>query len=152
MLVSASGSWNSRVSAGLMGERGVSKRVPLETALAAARANKYGRMLGRAADNRLEPECWPDVQPSFHFTKDQKFFAIGSCFAKNISKRLALDGYNVLSATGTQGERRNRYTPPAIWQELAWAEEIYHRDDTIRDEDILPLLIELSSGKWADLW
>lgn len=130
----------------------MSKRVPLETALARARANKYGRMVGRSAGNRLEPECWPHVEPDFHFTKDQKFFAIGSCFAKNISKRLALDGYNVLSATGTQGERRNRYTPPAIYQELAWAGEIYRRDDMVRDEDILPLLIELSPGKWADLW
>jgi len=130
----------------------VGKRIPLDQALETVRANKFGRMVGRGRDNRIEPECWPSVRPSFHFTKDQKFFAIGSCFAKNISKRLALDGYNVLGATGTEGERRNRYTPPAIFQEIAWAGEIYHRDDQVRDEDILPLLIELSPGKWADMW
>lgn len=109
-------------------------------------------MVGRGRDNRIEPECWPHVEPGFHFTKDQKFFAIGSCFAKNISKRLALDGYNVLGASGAQGQRRNRYTPPGIYQELAWAGEIYRRDDDPRDEDILPLLLELGPDRWADIW
>ena len=130
----------------------MSKRIPLDQALATARANEFGRMLNRSRDNRLEPECWPHVKPSFQFSKDQKFFAIGSCFAENIGKRLVLDGYNVLGATVKDGERRNRYTPPAIYQELAWASSIYHRDDKVRDEDVAPLLLEIGKDKWTDLW
>jgi tetratricopeptide (TPR) repeat protein len=130
----------------------VSKRVSLEVALANVRANKYGRMVGRERENRLEPECWPHVQASFQFTKDQKFFAIGSCFATNISRRLSLDGYNVHGDVVSEGNQRNRYTPPAIYQELAWAKAILDRDDTPTEDDIRPLLIEATPGRWSDLW
>ena len=109
-------------------------------------------MLGRSADNRVEPECWPHVEPGFRFTKDQCFFAIGSWFAKNISKRLHLDGYNVHGGVVTEGNRRNRYTPAAIYQELAWAKAIFDRDDDPREEDILPLLLELGPNRWTDIW
>lgn len=127
-------------------------RIPLDEALATAKANAFGRMLGRGADNRLEPECWPHVAPSFHFTKNQKFFAIGSCFAKNIRKRLAVDGYNVLGGVGAEDNRRNRYTPPAIFQELNWARQILERDDVVRDSDIEPLLLQLGPDRWTDIW
>lgn len=109
-------------------------------------------MTGRSTDNRLEPECWPNVEPGFHFTRDQVFFAIGSCFAKNIAKRLVLDGYTVHGGVVSEGNRRNRYTPPAIYQELAWAKRIFDRDDTPADEDILPLLLELGPNRWTDIW
>lgn len=129
------------------------KRIPLDTALATASANRYGRMVGRARDNRIEPECWPHVEPSFHFTKEQKFFATGSCFATNISRRLALDGYDVHGGMiAAEGNRRNRYTPPAIHQELAWAKAIFDRDDEPREEDIRPLLVEFGDGRWVDMW
>ncbi len=116
------------------------------------RTNKYGRMCGRGKDNRLEPECWPHVEPGFHFTKDQKFFAIGSCFAQNIAKRLVLDGYNVLGAADLEGDRRNRYTPPAIYQELAWAGRIYQRDGCVGEDDLTPMLMDDGKGQWTDLW
>jgi tetratricopeptide (TPR) repeat protein len=109
-------------------------------------------MVGRNADNRIEPECWPAINPSFHFTKDQKFFAIGSCFAENIARRLHLDGYNVHGATDGEGEPRRRYTPPAVAQEIAWAHRIHARDDEPTDADILPLLLEMAPGRWTDLW
>lgn len=130
----------------------MAKRVPLQEAMETAKRNRVGRMVGRGRDNRIEPECWPQVTPGFTFTKDQKFFAIGSCFATNISKHLALDGYNVHGFDASVGDRRNRYTPAAIYQELAWAGAIYHRDDQVGDEDVLPLLLELGPGKWTDLW
>ena len=128
------------------------KRVPLDQALETARSNPFKRMVGRGRDNRLEPECWPHVDPGFRFTKDQIFFAIGSCFAANISKRLILDGYNVHGGLVSEGNRRNRYTPAAIYQELAWAKAIFERDDCPREQDIEPLLIELGPGRWGDLW
>ncbi len=130
----------------------MSQRIPLADAFAAARSNRFGRMLGRSADNRVEPECWPHVEPGFDFSKDQLFFAIGSCFAKNISKRLVLDGYNVHGGVVAEGNRRNRYTPAAIYQELAWTKRIFDRDDTPGDEDILPLLLELGPNRWTDIW
>ncbi|MGN6155092.1 MAG: GSCFA domain-containing protein [Sphingomicrobium sp.] len=109
-------------------------------------------MVGRSADNRVEPECWPHIEPGFAFAKDQLFFAIGSCFAKNIAKRLVLDGYNVHGGVVVEGNRRNRYTPAAIYQELAWAKRIFDRDDMPRDEDVLPLLLELGPNRWTDIW
>ncbi|MGZ2412024.1 tetratricopeptide (TPR) repeat protein [Sphingomonas sp. F9_3S_D5_B_2] len=128
------------------------ERITLDQALATAKANGYGRMLGRGEDNRLEPECWPHVEPSFHFTKDQKFFAIGSCFAKNIRKRLALDGYNILGGVAGEENSRNRYTPPAIFQELEWVRGILNRDDIVRDSDVEPLLLQVGPDRWADIW
>ncbi|MDF8333045.1 GSCFA domain-containing protein [Novosphingobium cyanobacteriorum] len=126
--------------------------VPLDQALARARENRFGRMLGRGAENRVEPECWPHIAPSFRFDRSAKFFAIGSCFAANITRRLILDGYDMQTGGEPLELHHNRYTPPAIWQELAWAGAIFHRDDTPTDNDILPLLIELTPGRWADLW
>ena len=109
-------------------------------------------MVGRSGDNRVEPECWPHVEPSFTFTMDQLFFAIGSCFAKNISKRLVLGGYNVHGGVVAEGNRRNRYTPAAIYQELAWAKAIFDRDDAPNDADIRPLLLQLGPDRWTDIW
>lgn len=122
--------------------------VPLNKALADAKANTTGRVLGRDADNRIEPECWPVVKPGFEFTKDQKFFTIGSCFAGNIARRLEADGYNVHKTGG----QRTRYTPAAIFQEIAWAGEIRRRDGIVRREDVEPLLIESGPDRFSDLW
>lgn len=130
----------------------MNKGISVDAALSRARANNFGRMMGRGKDNRVEPECWPQISPSFQFAKDQTFFAIGSCFAQNITKHLALDGYNVHGSSVVEGNRRNRYTPAAIWQELAWASQIFHRDDTVRDEDITPLLLEIGPDRFVDIW
>ena len=102
------------------------RSVPLTEALAISRANKVGRMVGRAGDNRIEPECWPVVKPGFQFSKDHKFFTIGSCFAGNIGRRLKVDGYKVHGSEAMPGEQRNRYTPASIFQEIEWAGRIFH--------------------------
>ena len=128
-------------SAGLPG-------VSMKEALSTAKANDVARVLGRGEPNRIEPECWPVVKPGFEFSKDQKFFTIGSCFAGNIGQRLLVDGYNV----HTKGEQRTRYTPPAILQEIEWAGRIFHRDGVVTREDVEPLLIETAPGLFSDLW
>ncbi len=122
--------------------------VSLKEALANAKANGAARVLGRGEDNRIEPECWPVVKPTFEFSKDQTFFTIGSCFAGNIGKRLAADGYNVHK----KGESRTRYTPPSIFQEIEWASRIFQRDGLVTREDVEPLLIETAPGLFSDLW
>ncbi|WP_298190536.1 GSCFA domain-containing protein [Novosphingobium sp.] len=127
-------------------------KIPLDTALAQARANRFGRMLPRGQENRIEPECWPALRPSFGFTREQGFFVIGSCFAHNLGRRLIADGYRVLYGEVEDGLQRNRYTPAAIWQELDWANRIFCRDDQVGEADIMPLLLEVAPGRWADLW
>lgn len=122
--------------------------VPLMEALATAKANDAGRVLGRGEDNRIEPECWPVVNPTFQFSKDQTFFTIGSCFAGNIARRLEADGYNVHK----KGEQRTRYTPPSILQEIEWAERIFRRDGIVTAGDLEPLLIETATDRYSDLW
>lgn len=122
--------------------------VSLKEALATAKANDAARVLGRDEDNRMEPECWPVVRPSFQFSKDHKFFTIGSCFAGNIARRLEADGYNVHK----KGRRRTRYTPPSIVQEIEWAAKIFQRDGIVTGEDVEPLLIETAPDRYSDLW
>jgi Flp pilus assembly protein TadD len=127
-------------------------QISLDAALVRARTNRFGRMLGRGDDNRVEPECWPRINPSFRFTSDQSFFVIGSCFADNLAERLIRDGFKVLSGGAREDLAYTRYTPAAIWQELAWAHAIFQRNDTVTEADIAPLLLELSPGRWTDLW
>ncbi len=122
--------------------------VPMKEAFARAKSNSNGKMRRRGQDNRVEPECWPVVRPSFSFSKDQRFFTIGSCFAGNIGRRLELDGYNV----HMNGIRRNRYTPAAIFQEIDWAGRIFRRDGVVSESDLEPLLMETAPGRFSDLW
>jgi len=45
----------------------------------------------------------------------------------------------------------NKYTPPSIFQELKWAFDILHRDDTVRAGDVEPLLYRRQDGLCYDL-
>jgi tetratricopeptide (TPR) repeat protein len=45
----------------------------------------------------------------------------------------------------------NKYTPPSIFQELAWTKSIRDRDGIVTDEDIAPLLLNLGDGKVVDM-
>lgn len=46
------------------------------------------------ADNRLWPECWPVIRPSFALSRDEPIFTIGSCFARNIERHLSAKGFD----------------------------------------------------------
>jgi tetratricopeptide (TPR) repeat protein len=133
------------------------QKIPIKQAFATSRSNKFSRWPTRTPENRLEPECWPGLSPSFQFEKSAQFFTIGSCFARNIERHLHQEGFNV-AAYGALGEwdvggQRliNRYTPAAIYQELHWAWKIYQRDGKVTADDIMPFLIEQPNGKWFDM-
>src|SRR5437868_6574871 len=106
-------------------------------ATAISMRNSHAKWPVRHSDNRLEPECWPHLAPTFKFDKTTKMFAIGSCFARNIEGYLSRNGFNVPSAKivqnstlahGASAEILNKYTPPSIYQELAWTKQVLDRD------------------------
>lgn len=109
------------------------------------------------ARNRLHPDCQPTVQPKFNFNRSDNFFAIGSCFARNIEEYLHRLGINVISRSVSfppsellVGSRPNdlivKYTPPTIYQELMYAfggEGEYARQ--------FDYIVDLGDGKYVDL-
>ena len=119
------------------------------------------RWPNRKTANRLEPECWPALRPSFRFSRNDAIFAIGSCFARNIEAHLAMFGFNVPAVTFRKEHvgaaeilgpgSINRFTPPSIYQELSWTRAIMDRDDTVCMGDIEGFLYDLGDGKVVDL-
>jgi hypothetical protein len=73
----------------------------------------------------------PMGNQTFSAKKDSTFFAIGSCFARNVEERLEMAGANVTSrkinvgnlgdGSAREGGVFNKYTPVSILQELKWA-------------------------------
>lgn len=132
--------------------------VPMGQVLAKALKKSTAKARGRDEDNRLEPECWPMIRPTFQFSKSDQFFAIGSCFARNLENHLLDSGYqiggsDIFDRLGvSERQRWNRYTPATIYHDLAWAHDIFTRDDTPTEADIAPLLIEGKPGSWLDLY
>ncbi|TKW68798.1 MAG: hypothetical protein DI616_02055 [Paracoccus denitrificans] len=98
------------------------------------RENKYDRWRGNengARERILQKVCVPFGRQSFTASKENSFFTMGSCFARNVEERLALAGANVLSRDikmrdlgGTSGRYMgifNKYNPYSILQELQFA-------------------------------
>ncbi len=84
------------------------------------------------ASSRLEPEVWPEVTAKFRTPEKARVFTIGSCFARNIEDSLTALGYDLPTARFSVPREEypkasrpnsilNKYTPPAIWQEIAWS-------------------------------
>src|SRR5579862_4378929 len=108
----------------------------------------------RAAPNRLYPRCAPLHQPKFTFGANPSFFAIGSCFARNVEDYLARAGFPVITKDiafaddeAFRGSRSNdllvKYTPGSI---LAEVEEALGGG---ADKSDLRL-VETSGGLWHD--
>lgn len=136
------------------------KEAGFREALATSQGNAYAKWPARHSENRLEPECWPGLTPSFAIEPKAKIFAIGSCFARNVERYLFNAGYDVPTRRFLQqshensdisGEILNKYTPPSIWQELSWTRQILDRDGIVRPEDIEDFLLPLTNGKVIDL-
>lgn len=94
--------------------------------------------------------------PSFSFGKDDGLFLIGSCFASNMERYFAAQGYTI-NSTPPRGSVQpglgwlNKYTPASIHQEIAWARQILDRDDRFRSEDCDICFFDCEDGKVIDL-
>jgi len=104
--------------------------IGLEEAVLRTTSNSAARWPSRNATNRLEPECWPEIQPGFKLKRSSPIFTIGSCFARNVELHLAKLGFNVPAQTllaETPGLTRyrsellNKYTPASIYQDAGGA-------------------------------
>jgi hypothetical protein len=102
--------------------------------LAANRDNPHDRWEsgeGSAAARIATRVIVPVGRQSFTAAQGQTFFAIGSCFARNVEERLEQAGAQVTSrniavrdlgnASAREGGTFNKYTPLSILQELKWA-------------------------------
>lgn len=133
--------------------------IPFRDAL--RRQNDAAKWPDRTEANRLEPECWPVITPSFTVAPGATVFTMGSCFARNIELHLDRLGFDVPAITLTRhdpaverlfgAELFNKYTPVSIEQELLWARAILDRDDMVREEDVRPLLLDLGKDRFIDL-
>lgn len=100
--------------------------------------NKYRRWPNRKNPERLYPITSVEAKQSFTLSKDDSFFCIGSCFAREIEKTLNSMDYTVLSVIDTlplsskkvknpeqvrllKGGVSNKYNLPTILNELEWA-------------------------------
>lgn len=97
------------------------------------------------AGDRLKPEVWPEIQPTFQIAAGGKIFAIGSCFARNIEEHLSRLNYDVPTLEFSVPKEEsdapranailNKYTPAAIWQEVDWVARIFGRDGVMVEDD-----------------
>jgi hypothetical protein len=93
------------------------------------------------ASNRLGKTLFePNINPGFSFSKSEKTFALGSCFARGLEKSLHGDNVRVLSITNefdiypmareglTRSGYLNKYNTFSILQEIEWAFEGKNQD------------------------
>ena len=135
--------------------------IELEEAIERSARNRASRWPERGAKNRLEPECWPELNPRFDFASGARVFTIGSCFARNVELHLASLGFDIPTRKFLNENRRdgvpggdeilNKYTPPSIHQELAWTRRIRERDGIVSAADVEPMLLDLGDGKVVDM-
>lgn len=86
---------------------------------------------GRTPDGRLSAVADVKTTGAFNFNHSDKIFTAGSCFARNIERRLREAGFTTpmyddllherLAEHGLVGSFMNKYNMAAIRQEIAWA-------------------------------
>ncbi len=125
------------------------------------RANRASRWPdGRASEKRLDGAVQISLRPSFSFSKTDKIFTIGSCFAREIEKHMSALGFTLpaLSVTIPAEERNsetandilNKYSVHSMENEIRWAfgeplpaaEEFYLKagDNLWHDAQLVPNL------------
>jgi hypothetical protein len=130
--------------------------LPAAQAYEKAAQNKLRRYPSPNKDgDRLYPLASPMGNPSFQFEKTDTFYAIGSCFARNVEAALTNANLRVLSREfdlGKIGESLgeaynffNKYSVHSIYNELLWALE----RETFPGEEIIYPLRE--GKKYCDL-
>jgi len=135
--------------------------VELEDAIARTEHNRASRWPVRALPNRLEPECWPEINPRFHLHSGSQVFTVGSCFAQNVDGHLSALMLHTITrryiresvSPPSQSfyELIIKYSPVSIYQEFAWTKRIRDRDGIVTDLDIEPFLLEIGNGQYIDL-
>lgn len=129
--------------------------ISAKDAMRQGKQNPHDRWVGveGAARDRIAARIVvPHGRQSFTASPGNTFFAIGSCFARNVEERLALAGATVTSTQfdlldlGDTSARRtgifNKYTPLSILQELEWAAGIAQYPEAA--------LLPLSADMWYD--
>ena len=116
--------------------------IDLRSAIRTSKANQTSKWAG--VHDRILERCTPQVKEKFQVKPGSSVFTIGSCFARNMERHLSVLGYTIPMldfsvpkvewASVPQGIL-NKYTPPAIYQELAWVASILKRDGVVRKED-----------------
>lgn len=119
-----------------------------QDALETSRHNAHDRWIvgdGSAASRIAGQIVIPQGRQSFTALPHETFFAIGSCFARNVEERLELAGAKVSSrrievqdlgdGSAREGGIFNKYTPVSILQELRWAAGI----ETYPEAALLPV-------------
>lgn len=122
--------------------------ISAKDALEISRSNHHDRWNGSegGAAERIEQRLVvPQGRQSFTAKPGDTFFAIGSCFARNVEERLQLAGATVTSLqidirnlgnnNAREGGVFNKYTPMSILQELKWATGI----ESYPEEALLPV-------------
>ncbi|WP_426959671.1 GSCFA domain-containing protein [Muricoccus radiodurans] len=108
---------------------------------------------GRGPTNRLTGVARAVPSPSFTFSRDMPVMTIGSCFARNIERRLVQLGFELpMTAVNIPREERvsetandilNKYTVHSMENEIRWAFEapgVPHEE----------LFLDLGDGTWHD--
>src|SRR5471032_1435447 len=105
-------------------------------------------------------EVWPRITPRFKIRPGQTVFTIGSCFARNIERHLALLGCRVPmldfnlppgECEGQPSAALNRFHPPSFRQSLTWAHRILERDSWVVWSDCEAFAFEAEDGEFFDL-
>ncbi len=110
--------------------------------------------------DQFESDVWPQITPGFKIRPGQTVFTIGSCFARNIERQLALLGCRVpmldfvLPADEWDGQPNsalNKFHPPSFRQSLDWASAILKRGDGVRWSDCEPVAFRVDDDRFLDL-
>lgn len=118
-------------------------------------AERRSRHWSATAAGRLERAVvLPEVRPGFRIRRDERLFAIGSCFARNIENHMLAGGYDVrsqhIAIPGFEYQPPqssailNKFTTHSMLNELYWAldpERAFPADS----------LVEETPGGWVDL-
>lgn len=109
--------------------------------------------------HRLENIASVSLSPRFNIAKDDQIFTMGSCFAREIEKRLYQLGMRVpmahfqWSGVEIRSQILNKYTVHAMADELAWAldPDGVRRSETGRLVQTEDLVFEAEKDTWRDV-
>lgn len=120
---------------------------------------QYAKWPSRRTENRLEPEAWPNMRPSFRIQPGSTIFTIGSCFARNIEDFFFRLGFRVPTLDfkvpqSESGARTNlilnKYTPPSIFDDLDWTARV-RRSGGFQDSSAVEKLMQVSEDHYIDV-